>query len=449
LKVQPANPTFYYNAGIALNNLGRQEQAVAALRRAMQLSPEDPGPQSNLIFTMNFHPACDAGSILREAREWDERHCTPLRRQIQPHKNNRDADRPLRIGYVSADYWDHASAFFLLPLFRHHDRRQFVQFCYNQRAASDAVTQQMRDQVQHWRKIAGVTDAEVAALIRKDQIDILVDLKVHTGDNRLMVFARKPAPVQMTWLGYPGTTGLATMDYRLTDPYLDPPGETDAFYAEKSIRLPDTFWCYDPLGSEPAVNAPPCLKNGFITFGCLNNFAKVNDVLLSLWARVLNANPGSHLILLAPGGSARQWALDRLGIGPDRVEFVPRQTRLEYLQTYHRIDIGLDTLPYNGHTTSLDALWMGVPVVSQIGRTVVGRAGWSQLSNLGLTELAAKDDEQFVKIAGDLAGDFGRIAELRSGLRRRMIESPLMDSRKFTRGVEAAFRQAWREWCAG
>ncbi|MGD0464988.1 MAG: tetratricopeptide repeat protein [Tepidisphaeraceae bacterium] len=449
LRTRPETPMFYYNAGIALNQLGRKEQAVAALRRAIQLAPDDPSPQSTLLYIMNFHPACDAGSMLREARQWDDRHCKPLRHLIQPHKNSRDADRPLRIGYVSADYWDHASAFFLLPLFRHQDRREFTVYCYDQRAISDKVTQQMREQVQHWRKIVGLSDAEVAALVREDQIDILVDLKVHTADNRLMVFARKPAPVQMTWLGCPGTTGMATMDYRLTDPYLDPPGETDAFYAEKSIRLPDTFWCYDPLCNEPAVNAPPCLEKGFVTFGCLNNFSKVNDALLSLWARVLNANPSSRLLLLAPEGSARRWVLDRLGVGPERVEFVLRRPRSEYLRTYHRIDIGLDTLPCNGHTTSLDAFWMGVPVVSRIGSTVVGRAGWSQLSNLHLTELAARDDEQFVKIASELARDVDRLADLRRTLRRRMLDSPLTDGRKFTQGVESAFRQAWREWCRG
>jgi predicted O-linked N-acetylglucosamine transferase (SPINDLY family) len=449
LKTQPENAAFYSNAGITLNYLGRQEQAVGAMRRAIQLAPDDPAPHSNLICAMNFHPACDAGSNLREARQWDERHCEPLRHLIEPHKNSRDADRPLRIGYVSADYHQHASAFFLLPLLRHHDRRQFMLFCYDQGAASDRVTEQMRDQVQCWRSTVGRTDAEVAAMVREDQIDILVDLKVHTDGNRLMVFARKPAPVQMTWLGYPGTTGMATMDYRLTDPYLDPHGETDAHYAEKSIRLPDTFWCYDPLSSEPAVNAPPCLEKGFVTFGCLNNFSKVNDMLLGLWARILSANPSSRLLLLAPEGSARRRALDRLGVGPERVEFVPRQPRWDYLHTYHRIDICLDTLPCNGHTTSLDALWMGVPVVSRIGRTVVGRAGWSQLSNLHLTQLAGRDDEQFIKIAGELARDVDRIAELRRTLRRRMLASPLTDGRKFTQGVESAFREAWREWCGG
>ncbi|MGD0390476.1 MAG: hypothetical protein ABSC42_16145, partial [Tepidisphaeraceae bacterium] len=294
-------------------------------------------------------------------------------------------------------------------------------------------------------------DAQVAAQVREDQIDILVDLKLHTGENRLLIFAQKPAPVQATWLGYPGTSGLDTMDYRLTDPYLDPPGLDDACYSERSIRLPDTFWCYDPLANEPAVNAPPCLEKGFITFGCLNTFCKVNDALLTLWAGVLKALSNSRLLLLVPKGSARQRVLDRLGqegIGPERVEFVARQSRPEYRKTYHRIDIGLDTVPCNGHTTNLDSFWMGVPVITLVGQTVAGRAGLSQLTNLGLLELIARTPDQYVQIATDLAGDLPRLGELRRTLRARMQTSPLMDGPRFARNVEAAYRQMWRNWCA-
>ena len=223
--------------------------------------------------------------IYEEMRRWNQQHAEPLKKFIQPHANNRDSERRLRIGYVSTDFFDHASAFFLLPLFRHHDRRQFEVFCYSHRAYSDKVTQQMKDCVQHWRTTVGLSDAAVAARVREDQIDILVDLKLHTASNHLLLFAQKPAPVQVTWLGYPGTTGLDTVDYRLTDPYLDPPGLDDVYYSEQSIRLPDTFWCYDPLTEEPAVNPPPCLEKGFVTFGCLNNFCKVNEPVLRLWAR--------------------------------------------------------------------------------------------------------------------------------------------------------------------
>jgi predicted O-linked N-acetylglucosamine transferase (SPINDLY family) len=383
-------------------------------------------------------------------QEWDRQCARPLKRFVQPHANDREAFRPLRIGYVSADFYEHASAFFLLPLFRHHDRRQFEVTCYAQLAQTSATTQQMQACVPHWRKIVGRSDADVAAMVREDKIDILVDLKLHTGGNRLLVFAHKPAPVQVTWLGYPGTTGLETIDYRLTDPHLDPPGLDDAFYSEQSIRLPSTFWCYDPLTLEPAVNAPPCLESGIVTFGCLGNFCKVNDAVLSLWAGILNAVAGSRLILMAPEGRCRQWALSCLGrdgIGPERVEFAAKQPRLDYLRAYHRIDIVLDTFPYNGHTTSLDSLWMGVPVVTLAGRTAVGRAGASQLNNLGLAELIARNPDQYVRLAAGLAEDRPRLSELRSTLRGRMEKSPLMDAASFTRHVEAAYQAIWRNWC--
>ena len=293
-------------------------------------------------------------------------------------------------------------SFFTIPLLSHHDHRQFEIFCYADVLRPDAVTERLRGYADVWRSTVGLSDQQLADLVRSDQIDILVDLTMHTADNRLLVFARKPAPVQVTWLAYPGTTGLSTIDYRLTDPYLDPPGLFDAFYSEESIRLPDTFWCYDPLTDQPPVNALPALENGFITFGCLNNFCKVNDGCLALWAQVLRAVPQSRLLLRAPRGQAREHVLARLeqeGIAASRVEFADRQPRLEYLKLYQRIDLGLDPLPYNGHTTSLDAFWMGVPTLTLVGKTVVGRAGWSQLCNLGLKELAAETPEQYVALA--------------------------------------------------
>ena len=224
--------------------------------------------------------------------------------------------------------------------------------------------------------------------------------------------------MQVTFAGYPGTTGLETIDYRLTDPYLDPPGDaavaSDAVYAEQSVRLADSFWIYDPLSEEPAVNPPPVLASGIVTFGCLSNFCKINDAVLQLWAQVLRQVQGSRLVLLAKSGSHRQRTLNLLeqeGIEPGRIEFLDYQPRPQYLQAYHHIDIGLDTFPYNGHTTSLDSFWMGVPVVTLAGQTAVGRAGWSQLCNLGLPELAAGNAQEFVQIAAQLAGDLERLAE--------------------------------------
>ena len=257
--------------------------------------------------------------------------------------------------------------------------------------------------------------------------------------------------MQVSFAGYPGSTGLSAIDYRLTDPYLDPPGLDDSDSAEELVRLPDSFWCYDPLTDEPAVNSLPAQASGFVTFGCLNNFVKVNALVLALWARVLRAVDSSRLLLLAPEGHFRRDTVQRLeqeGIAPDRVAFVPHQPRRQYLELYHGIDLMLDTFPYNGHTTSLDALWMGVPVVTMVGRTAVGRAGLCQLTNLGLPELVAATPEEFVRIAVELAGDLPRLGCLRATLRDRMRGSPLMDAPRFARGIEAAYRTMWQRWCA-
>jgi protein O-GlcNAc transferase len=268
------------------------------------------------------------------------------------------------------------------------------------------------------------------------------------ADTRRRIYARKPAPIQIAWLAYPGTTGMPTIDYRLTDPYLDPPGEHDEDYTEKSIRLPHTFWCYDSRTKLAKVNSLPALSTGQITFGCLNNFAKVSDPALRLWSKVLAAVPGSRLLLMVPPGNVRKKIPQTLGVDPARVEFVSFQSRDKYLRTYHRIDLGLDTIPYNGHTTSLDSLWMGVPVITLVGKTVVGRAGWSQLNNLKLTEFAAFTEEDFVRIAVEWSRNLSKLAEIRAQLRSRMEKSPLMDAPMFVHGLEAIYRQLWAEWCA-
>jgi predicted O-linked N-acetylglucosamine transferase (SPINDLY family) len=259
--------------------------------------------------------------------------------------------------------------------------------------------------------------------------------------------------VQVTFAGYPSSTGLSTIDYRLTDPYLDPPEPGgDAMYVEKPLRLPATFWCYDPLENAALTVGPlPALANGYVTFGCLNNFCKVNEGVLKLWAQVMAGVADSRLLLLADEGAHRQRTLHLLaaqGIAPQRVSFFGKRPRPEYLKLYQQIDLGLDTLPYNGHTTSLDSYFMGVPVVTLVGRTVVGRAGLSQLTNLGMPELIARTDAEFVAIARGLARDVSRLAQLRATLRARMQASPLMDGAAFARNIEAAYRQMWRQWCA-
>jgi protein O-GlcNAc transferase len=457
LRCAPDHFHAWQNLGATLKDMGLLDGALHTFDRAIELRPDDPDIHSNRICTVLFHPGFDAESILAEQQRWDCKHGQRFTRTVR-HDNNRDPERRLRIGYVSPDFREHVVGLNVLPLFREHNRESFEIFAYADVPHPDHVTRHFRSYCDHWRDIAGCKTTQLTESVLNDRIDILVDLSLHLARSRLIAFTTKPAPVQMTFAGYPGGTGLSAMDYRLTDPYLDPIGETDACYVEQSIRLPQSFWCYDPaammfgLSAPPAVHPLPALANGYITFGCLNNFCKVNDAVLDRWAQVLLAVADSHLLLLMPAASALARARQRFhnaGVDPERIEFVTNQPRESYFNTLNRIDVGLDTFPYNGHTTSLDSLWMGVPVITSIGKTVVGRAGFSQLSNLRMTELVARSPDEFVAIAVELASDLPRLGNMRMILRQRMLESPLTDSTTFTRGIEAAYRDAWRGWCAG
>ncbi|HMD53941.1 MAG TPA: hypothetical protein VKJ65_05275, partial [Phycisphaerae bacterium] len=384
---------------------------------------------SNKIFAMHLLPDYSPRAIRDELSAWNRMHALPVKGSIQPHENNPDPDRRLAIGYVSADFGQHVVAWNLLPLLKQHDHKQFSIFCYSNAAHKDSVTGQLQSCVDGWRDIAGVDDDRAAQMIRDDQIDILVDLAVHTPRNRLLIFARKPAPIAVTYLGYCGSTGLDTVDYRFSDPFLDPP-ETDlTLYSEQTVHLPRSYWCYRPGGPAPDPSPPPALSAGFVTFGCLNNFAKLSSAALGLWIPILqrvansklilHSNPGPHLNVLRE-------ALATAGITADRLEFVSKKPWPAYISTYNRIDIALDTVPYNGGITTCDALFMGVPVVSLSGQMAVGRAGRSILSNVGLPELIAQTPQQYVDIAAELAGDITRLSEMRPGLRNRMQTSPLM-----------------------
>jgi predicted O-linked N-acetylglucosamine transferase (SPINDLY family) len=452
LRLKPDYANAHKNLGTVLKDQGRIAEAVACYERARQLKPDDQALQSVLLGSLHYHPGYDARTLYAEHRRWEQEYAHPLAQSSRPFVNDPSPERRLRIGYVSPDFTSHVVGRNVWPLLRNHDHSVCDITLYANLTPGDAMTGHFQKCADRWQVIAGWPDDRVADWVRQDGIDVLVDLALHTANNRLMVFTRKPAPVQVTFAGYPGTTGLGAIDYRVTDPYLDPPGLGGDNYAEQSYRLPHSFWCYDPQGDEPEVAPPAVLQNGFITFGCLNNFCKVNDEVLELWAKVLGAVEGSRLLLLAKKGSHQQQTLDFLaqrGIAAARVEFVSPLPRSEYLALYHRIDIGLDTFPYNGHTTSLDSFWMGVAVVTLVGRTVVGRAGYSQLTNLGLAWLTATTPEEYVRIAADLAGDLPRLKDLRAGLRERMRRSPLTDARGFAQAIEQAYRDMWRTWCAG
>jgi predicted O-linked N-acetylglucosamine transferase (SPINDLY family) len=451
IQLRPDYVDAHDNLGNALRTHGRIVEAAECYRRAVELRPNHVEAHSSLLYSLHFCPGTEARPLYEEHRRWDRQFADPLSRLILPHPNEPAPERPLRIGYVSPDFRDHVVGRNLLPLFRAHARPQFAIVCYSGVTRPDALTELFRGHADTWRDVADRTDEQLAQVVREDRIDVLVDLTLHMVGSRLLVFARKPAPVQVTFAGYPGTTGLSAIDYRLTDPYLDPPGLHDDHYSEESLRFFDSFWCYDPPDQEPSVNSLPALANRTVTFGCLNHFGKVNRPVLRLWAEVLRAVPNSRLLLLTPEGPQRQSTLDRLseeGVWAERVTFVGHQPRQAYLGLYHQIDVMLDTFPYNGHTTSLDSLWMGVPVITLVGQTAVGRAGLSQLTNLGLPELIGRTPEDFVRIAVDLAGDLPRLRDLRATLRGRMEASPLMDVEGFVRGIEAAYRGMWQRWCA-
>jgi predicted O-linked N-acetylglucosamine transferase (SPINDLY family) len=401
----------------------------------VELQPNSPVFRSNLIYALHYRPRSTPASLREAAEQWD-RHFGAAARGYA-HTPAREGRK--RIGYIGAFFRQHCQSLFLTPLLSYHDHDRYEIFCYSDDTHADEITSRLRGYSDQWRNIAGKSAPEIAALISADEVDVLVDLGLHTAQNYLPVFTLRPAPRQVSWLGYPGTTGLAAMDERLTDPFLDPPREHELDYTEKSIRLPHTFWCYDPIAltgnivplGERSTTTP-------ITFGCLNNFCKVNEDVLELWRRILAEVPDSHFTLMAPRGCARERILTRLGVTANRVTFVDFAPRETYLQRYQTIDVCLDTYPYNGHTTSLDALWMGVPVVTLCGPTAVSRAGYSFLANLGLAELVAPTAAEFVDVAVGLARDRERLRQIQTDLRSKMEKSPLMNAKQFARDFEAA-----------
>jgi protein O-GlcNAc transferase len=451
ISINPNYSLAHYNLGNVLKDQGKISEAIDSYRNALKLKPNDAAMHSGLILNLHLHPDFDAAQILSEVRQWSLHHELPLKSQIVAHSNDPSPNRKLKIGYVSADFKNHPVASFILPLLAHHDSQNFEAYCYSAVKLPDDITEKARRLSAHWQNIVPLSGPELAEKIRQDQIDILIDLSLHTADNRLLTFARKPAPVQVTWLGYPGTTGLAAIDYRLTDAYLDPPGEHDNFYTEKSIRLPHMSCCYEPMRQAPDVNPLPALSNGYLTFGSFNNFVKISPATLQLWRDLLIAIPDSRLILKSDPGSH----LDNVrtffesgGISPGRINYPGKVAGEDYFALFHKVDICLDPFPYSGHTTSLNSLWMGVPVITLAGKTAVGRGGVSILSNLGMPEWIASDPDQYIAIAKTHANDIPSLAKLRSELRHRLQSSPLMDARQFARDIESAYRQMWETWCA-
>jgi protein O-GlcNAc transferase len=452
LALKPTYADAHNNLGNALLDTGRASEAIASYRKAVEFKPDFHQAHSNLVATLYFDPSYGPEAILEEHRRWARVHATKIVKEIKPAANDRNPDRRLRIGYASPNFRKHVVGLFLQRLFEKHDHERFDIVCFSDArpAKEDEVTARLKGWADEWHSTAGMSDQAMADLIREKHIDILVDLNLHMASERMLVFARKPAPVQVTYLAYAGTSGLPTMDYRFTDPFLDPPGESDLWYSEKSVRL-RSYWCYRPWDQQVEVGELPARKAGYVTFGCLNNTAKVSEAALELWGEVMRAVPESKLIVSAFAGSPRERIVQTMGaagIDNARLEFVGWMDVGKYLQTYNRIDIGLDPIPYNGGTTTCDAFWMGVPIVTLAGKVAVGRAGVTLLNQIGLPELIAKSAEEYVKIAADLSGDLDRLQNIRSEMRQRMEGSPLCDAEGFARDVEEKYRWMWREWCA-
>jgi predicted O-linked N-acetylglucosamine transferase (SPINDLY family) len=444
-----------HNLGFALLAQGRHEEAGAAYRRAVELRPGYARAHSDLLSCMQYQTGVTPAALARAHGEWDEQHAHPLRRHWKPFDLDRDPDRPLRVGFVSGELRRHPVGFFLTGVLENLDRPEFDVICYETRGGKpDAYSTRIAAVARHWHEVVGLDDETLAARIRSDRIDILFDLAGHTPDNRLLVFARRPAPVQITWIGYVGTTGLEAMDYLIADLFHVPPGiGAQADYRETILRMPDGYVCYEPPPAAPEVGPLPALGCGHVTFGCFNNAAKFTSEVIGTWAEILNRVPESRLLLVAPafgGATARvrlQGALVAAGGDPARMELRGPLPWQQVVAEYQSIDLALDTFPYSGGVTTCEALWMGVPVVTFPGATFASRHSFSHLSNMGLTESIASDRAEYVERAVQLAGDLDRLQELRAAMRPQMARSPLCDAPRFARHLATLVRGAWRRWC--
>ena len=438
-------------AGV-LVDLWSNDEAVAAYETARELAPASGRVFSALLFHRHYLSPVDAARLFELHRAYGTLMHTALPQAPAVHAQNAEPERRLRIGYVSPNLSRHSVGYFIEPVLRAHDRDRFEVFCYYNHALADDATARMREAAHGWREIADANDDTVARMVRDDRIDILVDLAGHSKGNRLGAFARRPAPVQMTWLGYPDTTGLAAVDYRITDDQADPAPAAASRHTEMLLRIDDCFLCYAPPSDAPAVQ--PRGAGAALTFSSFNNLAKLNAETLELWGRILAGAPGSRLMLKSPALNFPDTvdrlldSLDRAGIEAARVELRGWiGDRRHHLELYNEIDIALDTFPYNGTTTTCEALWMGVPVITRAGEVHMSRVGASLLHCAGLDQFVAHDAAAYVRLAGELARDAAARAALRAELRTRLRASPLLDHAGFTQKLEAQYRRAWRQSC--
>jgi predicted O-linked N-acetylglucosamine transferase (SPINDLY family) len=452
LKLSPDDVNVLCNLGSLYIGMGWPEKAEDMFRHGLEVDPHFAPLHQNMLLGLVYAPHRTPQQFYEDSRAFGRDIADPLRR-TRMRAVDKAPERRLRIGYVSGDFRKHSVNYFAESLIANHDHEQYELFAYFNMMKGDDVTERMRGYFDHWRDIYRMGDDEVADLIEADGIDILVDLSGHTDGNRLKVFARKPAPVQVTWLGFPATTGMKAMDYRITDKYAEPPGVSDNLNVEKLWRLPHIFYCYGGGQKEvEVIDHPPFEDNGYITFGCFNNFAKVTDEVLQTWSRIMQRVPDSRLLLEIAGidGPAVQdvvkGRLVRAGLPGDRIILKLRKSENQFV-LYNRIDIALDPFPCNGGTTSMDTLWMGVPFITLAGQHFVSRMGVTILTNAGLPQLIADSPDDYIAKAVALAQDRDGLKALRHGLRERFIASPVMDGPLFTKDMEDAYRGMWREYC--
>ena len=436
---------------ILMVDRGKAREAVDCFERATAAAPHDSIAFSNYLHALNQLPGMPPATIFNEHLRFGREFARP---PLAPHQAHVDADpqRRLRLGYVSGDFRDFAVAWFIEPVLAHHDHTAFEVYAYSNHRGADAVTARVRAHTDHWRSIAAVGDVQAARMIQADGIDILVDLSGHTRENRLPMFACKPAPIQVSWLGYFNTTGLSAINYLISDPVSSPPEDTQAF-VETLLRLPHSRLCYQAPEYAPPVASLPARANYCVTIGTFNKLAKLNDDVVSLWSDVLRSIPGSRLLLKARAfgdDTERRNFEDRFsanGIAADRLMLRPHSPHASMLAEYADIDIALDPFPFSGGLTTCEALWQGVPVVTLRGNSLVSRQSASFLTELGLGDWIADSREDYLARATRMAGDLDSLAHLRAGLRERMKASPVCDSAGFTRDLERLYRGVWENFC--
>ena len=448
--IEGGNAALHYNLALSLLSRGEAADAVEAFRACLAAEPDFPEARASLLFALNLSDRDSAETTAAAHFDWGRRLADPLWRE-HVFSNAPEPQRRLRIGYVSADFFGHAATDFIHSFLAQHERGAFAISCYCNAPMPEAS---LGLHGHTWRDISGLDDTQAADLVESDAIDILVDLSGHTRGNRLLLFARKPAPLQMTFLGYPNTTGMRAMDYRLTDAYADPPDGSERRYRERLLRMPQGLWCYRPqLEAMPAPGALPALSRGHVTFGSMNNVAKLNAGVVGLWAELLlQVEDAQLLVATVPPGEARTRLLRLFvekGVAAQRIRFSERLDKPGFRALHQQVDIALDAYPCNGGATTCETLWLGVPVVSLSGDEFRTRAGLSLLNSIGLPQLVARDSAEFLAIAGNLARDTPQLQALRAGLRETMRNSPLCDAVAYTRALEDIYRSIWREWCAG